>query len=150
MQKPIMTIAPKKRKPDDWSAEPSCPSHDEPYLVVRIMAAVYQRELIKILRGPHPLAQIGTGCCLIVHPYPFDEQGLPTSDCRCFLIAAVQNAVKAMGLRMCLVWSASSCAFVELDGLVRDSSEPPSGGFPVPFKIAFDKRVPLDPDRGEV
>ncbi len=88
-----MTIALTKSEGPDGSAEPFCPSHHEPYLVVRIAADTYQRELIKILRGPHKLAQIGTGCCLIVHPYPFDVQGSLTSDCRDFLIGAVQNAV---------------------------------------------------------
>jgi len=153
VQKPILTVALTKWKGDDWSGEaspePFCPSHHEPYLVVRTAAGVNQRELIKVMRGPTAIAQIGTGCCLIVHPRPFDEQGSLTAGCRSFLIGAVQNAVQATGFRLCLVWSPSSCAFVELDGSVTDSCEPPSGGFPLPFKIAFSDRTPLNLDRGE-
>ena len=161
MQKPILTVALAKRKGDDWSvadcqsgcqiiSESFYPSHEEPYLVVRLAAAAYQREPIKVLHGPTPLAQIGTGCCMVVHPNAHDEQGSLTAECRNFLIGAVRNAVIATRFRMCLVWSPSICAFVEIDGSVRDSSEPPSGGFPLPFRIAFDgDRTPLDQHRGE-
>lgn len=131
------------------AGDPVCRSHDEQYLVVRLIATVYQREPIKVIRGPHPLAVIGPNRCVVVHPRAYDKGGVLTPECRSFLVIAVQNAVERTRFRMCLVWSSSSCTFVELDRSVKDSSEPPSGGFPLPFKIAFDERIPLDHDRGE-
>lgn len=152
---PIVTEAPAtsqavQLREDEQAAEdrPIIPSHEEPYLVVRIMATVYQREPLTVVIGTQPYAKIGHGCCLVVHPRAWDDRGLLTSECRSFLVAAVLKAVTTTGFRMCLVWSASSCTFVELDGSTKDSSEPPSGGFPIPFKIAFDERVPLNPGRG--
>ena len=154
MQNPILTVALTKWKGADWSgeasAEPLCPSHHEPYLVVRTTDAVYQREPIKVMKGAHPIAQIGTGCCFIMHPRPLNEQGSLTAEFRSFLIGAVQNAVVATQFRMCLVWSSSSCAYVELDGSVRDSDEQPSGGVRLPQPIVFDcDRTPSNQDRGE-
>lgn len=122
------------------TAEPVVPSHEEPYLVVRLMAGVYQREAIKVLRGPHPLAQIGQGCCLVVHPHAYDSGGTMTPECRSFLVTAVQNAVTTTRLRMCLVWAPYDCTFVEPEGSIHPGSEPPSGGFPLPAPIAFDRR----------
>ena len=158
MDKPILTMALTRWKGDDGSvagshpggqalSEPLYPSHHEPYLVVWLTPAAYRHELITVLQGGHPLAQIGTGCCLVVHPHALDEQGSLTEECRNFLIGAVQNAVNAMRFRMCLVWSSSSCAFVEIDGSVRHSFEPPSGGIRLPQPIAFDCVDRTSPDQ---
>lgn len=127
-------------------SETLCPSHQEPHIVVRLMAAVYQREPIRIMQGPHARARIAPGHCFVVHPNPLDTRGSLTEECRGFLIEAVRNAVTTTRFRMCLVWAPTSCSFVEPDGSVRDSSEPPSGGFPLPFRIAFDDRRALRGD----
>jgi hypothetical protein len=157
---PILTIGLAEGGPTDSSgaaeqsgckarAEPLFPSHEEPYLLVWIVPAASQRELIKVFRGPTPLAQIGTACCMVFHPHSVDEQGALTRECRAFLIGAVQNAVNATGFRMCIVWSSSSCTFVHLDGSVRDGSDPASRSFHSPREIASASSSPVGRNQGE-
>lgn len=159
MCQPILTIALTRRgrvdcsvaanrSEDEAFSELLFPSHHEPYIVVWVRAGVFYREPIGVIQGPHPLAQIAPGCCSVVHPNALEKQGSLTEECRGFLLGAVQNAVMATGFRMCLVWAPTRCAFVGLDGSVRESSEPPCG-IRLPRGIVFDERTPLDQHRGE-
>ena len=112
-----------------------------PHLVVRIYSAVYQREELQVLTGAEPCARIGFRTSFVRHPQPFLPDGSIGPDCRELLVHAVQGAVRRTGFRMCLVWSADRCTFVEKDE-IRDSDEPPSGGLDLPFKIQFEVRQP--------
>lgn len=99
-----------------------------PFVVVRLMSAMYQREDIAVHSGA-PAAHIGHRDSYVHHPTPFSDDGSISEGCRAVLIAACLGAVKRTRLRMCIVWNAGSCTFLELDGSVRDSVDAPKGGF---------------------
>ena len=115
------------------------------YLVVRLMPAVYQRESITIQIGP-PRVHVGFRDTFAHHPAPFTHIGQIGRGLKELLIAATAEAVERTGFRMCLVWSTVSCTFVERDGVVNESDDPPDGGLDpaelngsqAPFEIEFD------------
>lgn len=121
-----------------------------PYGVVRLMAVVYQREEIAVHVGA-PKSRVGFRDSFVHHPAPFAEDGALSQGCKDALVAATLEAVRRAGLRMCLVWAANDCTFVELDGSVNAGSEEPSGGLgtngvrgtPLPIDIAFDQSSPV-------
>lgn len=112
-------------------------SSEYPYLVVRLMSAVYQRERIYIRQGD-PAVHIGYGSCFLRHPQPFDEGGRISSDCRKLLLDGVLAAVLRTRLRMCVVWAPDKASYVEMDRTINKSNSIPSGGIMLPSKIAFD------------
>ena len=121
-----------------------------PYLVVHLMSAMYQREKISVRSGA-PKAHIGHRDCYVHHASPFAEDGSMSQGCKEVLVAAVLESVRRTRFRMCLVWGADSCTFLERDGSFRVGSEPPSGGLgtggvdgiPLPADIAFDEPGPV-------
>jgi len=120
-------------------------SSSYPYLVVHLMAGVYQREEIAVRSG-EPAAHIGHHDSFVHHTVPFSNDGSISQGCKEVLVATGLDAVRRTRFRMCIVWSANSCTFLERDGSVRESAEPLSGGFgtggvggsPLPADIAFD------------
>lgn len=130
------------RKPEE--AGGSVPVQQYPYLVVRMMAAVYQREQIEIRIG-EPLVQVGYRSSFVSHPTPFDTANHVSAACRQLLIDGVLEAVQRTRFRMCIVWAAEECTFVERDGSVLERDAPPSGGYgsggvggtPLPTEIDF-------------
>jgi len=122
-----------------------------PYIVVRLMSAIYQREDLTIEEG-EPCVFIGHRCSYVRHPAPFTDTGEISPGCRELLVQGVLGAVQRGRFRMCLVWARNSCTFCERDGVTRDSNEPPSGGFgsggvkgtPLPMTFEFDR----DPEAG--
>jgi len=132
-----------------WNPEPSVAARLRyPYLVVRLMSAVFQREDITLHPGS-PSVHIGHRDTFVHHPQPFDADGAVSADCRALLIAGTLEAVQRTRFRMCLVWAADSCTFVEFDGSVKHSDDPPSGGLgtggvggkALPGDIEFDRRA---------
>jgi hypothetical protein len=105
----------------------STPDPPYPYLVVRIYAAVYQREDINIREGD-PRVHIGHRSSFLSHPRPYTDDGQLSPVCRQMLIAAVLETVRRTGFRMCIVWSPDSCTYCELDGSAKDSGVVPQGG----------------------
>lgn len=142
---PAATVSP-------WNPEPPAPVRAGrfPYLVIRFMAAVYQREDFAIHVGSERI-HIGHRDSFIHHPRPFEDDGTVSPECRQALIAAVLAAVRKYRFRMCIVWAPGKCTFVEADGSANDSTDPPSGGIgtggvggaPLPSDIEFDRRVQL-------
>lgn len=121
------------------------PTSEYPYLVVRLMAGVYQRERIDIRKG-EAAVHIGHGSCFLRHPDPFDERGVMREGCRTLLLEGVLAAVLRTRLRMCVVWAADKSSFVELDRTIKESNSIPSGGFMLPSKMAFDAPVKAEFD----
>ena len=113
------------------------PTSEYPYLVVRFMPAVYQRERIDIRRG-EAAVHIGPGSCFLRHPDPFDGEGAIRESCRALLLEGVMAAVLRTQLRMCVVWAADKASYVERDRPIKELNSIPSGGFMLPSKIAFD------------
>jgi len=97
-----------------------------PYLIIRVFAAIYQREYIEFRVGP-PAVRIANRHCSVQHPAPFEITGKVSSACRALLIAGVQDAVRRLPFRMCLIWGEASCTYVETDS-TDGSAYPPSGG----------------------
>ena len=97
-----------------------------PHLIVRIMATVYQHQSIQIRVGT-PKVEVVNGHCAVQHPAPFAADGTVGTACRALLIAGVQTAVRAVGLRMCIVWAPKDCTYVEANS-IHEFAEPPSGG----------------------
>jgi hypothetical protein len=118
-----------------------------PYLVVRLMAAAYQREKISVRIGPQR-AHIGFGDSHVHHPSPFETDGNLSAGCRTVLVLAALEATRRTRHRMCIVWSDNRCTFVELDGSHLESTELPVAGFStqgvdgtsLPAGIEFDRR----------
>ena len=121
-----------------------------PYVVVRLMGAVYQKEEISVDKGPE-MARIGFRDSFVHHPTPFAEDGALSQGCKTLLKIATLEAVRRTGFRMCIVWGKDDCSFVERDGSIKESVEPPSGGFgsggvggtPLPGEIAFDSQTAI-------
>jgi len=114
-----------------------------PYLVIRLMATVYQRHQITVYRG-EALAKISHDKNFVRHPEPITDDGAITHDCRTLILDAVFEAVTRTKFRMAVVWGEKEVSFVEPDGSINESTEPPSGGVPLPNKIAFDQREIID------
>lgn len=119
------------------------PKADYPHLVIRLMSAVYQREPIEIRQGV-PCVHIGHRSTYIQHPSPLTPEGQVSEDCRQLLMQGVSEAVKRLKHRMCVVWKSGVCSYVEADGTITESGEPPSGGVTPPASITFDQRVPIN------
>lgn len=134
-----VTISPFSNLP----AEPiDSPAGGYPYIVIRLMCAVYQRENLQVRVGA-PDFHIGHRSSFVQHPSPYAEDGSIGPACRTFLLDGVLEAVRRLRFRMCVVWKEGVCTYVERDGQFKDSKEVPSGGFPLPKTIEFDKRLPL-------
>jgi hypothetical protein len=129
-------------------AEPlDTPPMKYPFLVVRFMPAVYQREQIDIRQG-EAAVHISPGSCFLRHPDPFDGEGAIRESCRALLLEGVMAAVLRTQLRMCVVWAADKASYVERDRTIKVLNSIPSGGFMLPSKIAFDapEKVVYDKD----
>lgn len=130
------------------------PQRRYPYIVVRILGCVFQREDIDIQVG-EPAAHVGFRSSFVRHPQPFLDDGSISPGCRELLVAAVIAAVQRTGFRMCLVWRKDSCTFCEKDGSAVESDDPPSGGFgnggvggiELPIDVQFEQRVELGKEK---
>ena len=109
-------------------------SQTYPYLVVRVFVAFYQREHIDFRVGS-PAVHVAYRRSFVQHPAPFDANGIVSPACRALLIAGVQGAVRQLPFRMCIVWGANSCTYVEKDS-IDESAHPPSGGS-LPVALEF-------------
>ena len=98
-----------------------------PFLVIRLMGAVYQAEKIRVRKGPASVS-IGVRKSLLQHSEPVKPDGQINDEAKALLIEAVLAAVRRTGFRMCLVWGPAWCSFIEPDGSIKNSFEPPSGG----------------------
>lgn len=101
-----------------------------PHFIMRV-SNVAQRSPIEVRYGT-PSVDICSdtpryGREYVQHPEPFDADGSLSMACRTLLIAAVQGAARRSEFQMqrCLVWSPTSCSYIEADGSINNSSELP-------------------------
>lgn len=107
-----------------------------PHLVMRV-SNVVQRTCIDVRIGPpgvdicHP-----THDTYVQHPEPFNADGTLGMACRTLLITGVQDAVtrSKFQIQICLVWSPTSCSYVEADGSICETT----GVGALPAGIAFE------------
>ncbi|MDA1106988.1 MAG: hypothetical protein O2845_01100 [Proteobacteria bacterium] len=98
-----------------------------PHLVMRI-ANIAQRSTIAVGYGS-PEANMGDDMHHFVqHPTPFDDDGTLSIACRVLLIAALQEDIgrSKSQVQKCLVWSPSSCSYVEVDGSTCEVTDGPA------------------------
>ena len=117
----------------DQPVRPACPTTDDgtrgfPFIVIRLGAAVYQAEQVFLRRGPAHVS-LAVDRSILQHPDPYNADGQISSKAKDLLIQAVQVAMRRTGFRMCLVWGPVWCSFVEPDGAINNSFDPPSGGY---------------------
>lgn len=120
-------------------SEPIDEGNKYPYLIVRLMSAVYQRENIDVRKG-EPLVAISPHKTYVQHPEPIADDGNMSIGCRTLLLNAVKDAVNRTKFRMSVIWGKADASYVELDGSINASTEIPSGGIQLPNKLAFDQR----------
>lgn len=121
-----------------------------PYIVVRLMATVYQREDIDFRVG-EPAAEIHARRSFVQHPEPFNADGSLTEGCRQLLVDTLLAASVRLRFRMCVVWEADSSTYAEPDGSVVHRRGRPTGGVgsggvggtPLPISVGLEgERVP--------
>lgn len=66
-----------------------------------------------------------------------------SAGCRALLLAGVQEAVRRLKFRMCVIWLPTVCSYVENDS-IDDGIEPPSGGFTLPKSINIYTRKTIE------
>lgn len=137
-------------RPPEQPVRPIGPSIDDgtgdyPILVIRLMHGVYQGEKVRVRRGP-PSVSLKVSKSLLQHPKAFKANGQISQEARDLLVKAVLAAVRQTGFRICIVWGPAWCSFVEPDGSIKRSFEPPSGGFrlrsPVDLSRCTETSVP--------
>ncbi len=99
-----------------------------PHVVICYIPGYYARMPIKIISDEKEKKQYPRIITLLwkgKEPAR-DADGIVTPRCRATLVQIVNWLVKSTGYRMCLVLGAEDCEYVEPDGSVRHSNEPPS------------------------
>lgn len=97
-----------------------------PYLVVRYIPAAYSRCPIEFVE--HENVKPNEEVLTLVEPHPFDAEGRITPKCREALMEAVKHEARRRRFRMCIVFGERDALYIEPDGKVSQSSDPPSGG----------------------
>lgn len=121
---------------------PTLYEHDEgtktasyPHLVTQFASSFFQRTCIDVRVGPPD-----AGICrppqsdFVQHPKPFGADGTLTMASRTLLITCARNAANGSKFRMCIVWSATSCSYVEADGFIFETTS----GVTLPASQAFE------------
>jgi|AMFO01.1.fsa_nt_gi hypothetical protein len=91
-------------------------------MIVRLYAAIYQHVDIHFHRRKEECIHRGLE---LVCAEPFDSDGKLTDIARAMLISEVRARVKETGFRMCIVLAPDRALYVEMDGSVEESNEPP-------------------------
>ena len=113
-----------------------------PFVTVRWMPAVYGNFPVKFVDSAQAnlKSEEFDDAFVVVCPQPFTTDETLTSQARKALIDVVQYASRKSGHRACLVFAKDDCVYVEPEGTVKQSAEPPSGGiqclrFPIRLKV---------------
>lgn len=127
----------------DAPVQPAGPVPDNgmgryPFIVVRLAGGVYQAEKVEVRRGALAV-KVGHRKSFLCHPAPLRPDHQLCDEAKTLLLNEVLVAVRRTGFRMCVVWGPAWCTFVEPDGALNNSFDPPSGGFPLPAPLQFDQ-----------
>lgn len=110
-----------------------------PHLITRAGFSIFQRTCIDVRVGP-PEVDICNDTPhqenFVQHPEPFDADGTLSMACRTLLVASVKDVVRrcSFQIQRCLVWSPTSCSYVEPDGTICEVD----GGVALAPRIAFE------------
>ncbi|NBX77438.1 MAG: hypothetical protein EBQ92_12860 [Proteobacteria bacterium] len=99
-----------------------------PHLIVRARPSVYVRWKVEFVEKTEIILANGK----FTPPFPnaFHE-GVLKKEALDLAIEALITITRESGYRMCFVLSPTKCFYVEPDGRVEESSEPPSGGLQI-------------------
>ena len=112
-----------------------------PFVVIHWMPGVYGRRRV-IFRKEGDTCFDGRDF-ILAHPAAFDENGTFSKEAFMDLISTILATVKKYDRRMCLVISPTDSFYVEPDGALNRSSEPPAGG----IEMDFDLDLQMSEDR---
>lgn len=100
-----------------------------PYVVIRLMAAVYMNRKVEFVEsGAAPLA-LGDKTFRIEYPgQAFTDDGVIFPAALACLKLEVRKFMQNNRFRCCIVLAADDSIFLEHDGSENRSNEPPSGG----------------------
>jgi hypothetical protein len=116
-----------------------------PYLVIREIPGAYRNLAINFISKECESKKLD-GLSLIWKEEVCDKTGNILPDLRMTLIEVVKDLVEKSGKRICLVFNTDDCEYVELDGKVNHSTEPPSmriklAGEWIPYRLGFNAGV---------
>jgi hypothetical protein len=96
-----------------------------PFVVLRAMAAVYVKRPVRFVDDPsEPMNKVS----IVVHCPGALRSGKITPEARQRLIETVKDQVRTGGCSQCIVLGPKEALYVEPDGTVKQSTQPPSGG----------------------
>ncbi len=102
-----------------------------PYLVIRLTPGFYGNSEINFITNKFE-SEKKRGISLFWEGSVRDNYGNILPKVRAVLIEIVKAEVKKSGKRMCLVFAADDCEFIEPDGAVKSSNDPPSMSLRLP------------------
>jgi hypothetical protein len=101
-----------------------------PYLVIRLMAAVYVNEKIHV--GPWPPVNRKPGWIVVVHPDPWEDGHFRPEVRQAVIDQVIARCRAQKSFRMCIVFSKDEQVFVEPDGSFKvEHDKVPSMSFPL-------------------
>ena len=110
-----------------------------PHLIGQYGISLFQRSGIDVRIGPPEASIDHPQGNFVQHPEPFDADDTLNMACRTLLITCVQDAIRNSKIRtkfrMCVVWSPTSCSYVETDGSTIFET---AYGLAAPARIAFE------------
>ena len=96
-----------------------------PYVIIRWMAAVYgEKRIVFINEGE---SVYDDGSFIVADRCPIENSCL-TSQCKERIIRLIQTLSKDTKLSMCLVLAEDQAVYIEPNGSITTSNNPPSGG----------------------
>lgn len=113
-----------------------------PYVVVRVFEAIYERRPVMFL--PSGAVRPASDAIVLTHPHPFSEGAL-VPECRDLLVQHLGRLSSVRGQRMCAVFAPDDAIYVEPDGTIKPSSQPPTGGLSLEG-VDLPKRVDVSVD----
>jgi len=100
-------------------------SPEYPQLIVRVRPSVYVQWKVEFAEKTEII--LANGKFTPQFPNAFHE-GVLKKEALDLALEALTAITRESGYRMCLVLSPTKCFYLEPDGKVEESSEPPSGG----------------------
>jgi len=98
-----------------------------PYVVRRVMAAVYQQLEVVFTTAPAD-SSIRKAIHILMDQPARDDEGNLVERARLALIDVLKEVTRTSGFRMCAVFGEQDSVYVEPDGRVNGRTEAPSGG----------------------
>ncbi len=97
-----------------------------PYLVTRAIPGFYLNTNINFVKDPTSISNKSSGITVHWEKVVYDSDGKISDDCRTALQSIAAERSQKFKLRVCLVYSESDCDYLEPNGTISVSTQPPS------------------------